>query len=260
MNHFVYLYRDVKRRPRYVGYGADAERAFSHLLGTHNEGLEELIESGSLSLEIAGPFDDENTARAVETALISCLAPTANIARGEARHRFRPLGVPEAFAARFAEPPLQRDELLRRAGPFGAGVLCVKISRIDFEEENGVRRGYDPTRPGDDSEILGRVVQWWPLDRWIPQWMENPERGPGLLLGIYGAPGAQIVVASLLVDRANWKCALRSNAKVRVPALETPALDAGQLRGRRLDAAAGLKFGAWTHQHARLLLEDDAPP
>ena len=74
MGQYVYLFRDAKRRPVYVGRGERITRAESHLAGTHNVGLESLIASGKFSVEAAGPYGDEHTARAVEAALMRIMA------------------------------------------------------------------------------------------------------------------------------------------------------------------------------------------
>lgn len=109
MSHFVYLYRDHTGKPCYVGYGENSRRALSHMAETHNLELESLLKGNKFKLEIAGPFDNEQTARAVETALISALNPNANIALGEITHRFCPLGVALQWSQRWEMPPLSRD-------------------------------------------------------------------------------------------------------------------------------------------------------
>ena len=54
--HYVYLYRDIRDRVRYVGYGRGSERASSHLTGSHNECLNAFLGAREYRLEIAGPF------------------------------------------------------------------------------------------------------------------------------------------------------------------------------------------------------------
>ena len=121
--HFVYVYRHKNGIPFYVGYGIDPMRAASHAEGSHNEKLKRLIDKNDYSLEIAGPFDNEATGRAVETGLISAFRATPSIGDklvnrdpGGSGHRFRPYGVPNKFAARLSEPPLDLRETERRAG------------------------------------------------------------------------------------------------------------------------------------------------
>lgn len=247
MGHFVYLYRDQSGKLRYVGYGEDSARALSHITQTHNIALEELLQKETLKLEIAGSFENKETALAVETALISALNPDVNIARGETRHRFRPIGVPLQFAARFDLPPLTREDLLSRLEVHQSPTyLCVLIQNIDFEDEHGnERRGYEPANPPSDAEILERVKRWWQL-RWkLEDWSANPSQSPAVLLGVHGKPGAQFIIASILTDRETWHVPLQSKAnesRFEVPTLSTPNLDAGGLRGRRISADAGLRF------------------
>lgn len=244
MSHFVYLYRDQSGKARYVGYGQDSERALSHLAQTHNLALETLLQDENLKLEIAGPFDSRETAMAVETALISALRPDANIAPGHANHRFRPIGVPPQFAERFAQGPLSRDDLLARLSSHDSpSFLCVLIQNVDFDDgEGGVRRGYEPANPLKDDELLERVTRWWPIRRKREMWAENSQQSPAILLGVHGKPGAQFIIASILTDRRGWRLQPDSEARLEVPTLSTPNLDAAELRGRRISPDAGLRF------------------
>jgi predicted GIY-YIG superfamily endonuclease len=247
MNHFVYLYRDQTGKPRYVGYGESSQRALSHMTQTHNLALETLLQNENLKLEISGPFHNKQTALAVETALISALVPDANVARGETTHRFRPIGVPSQFAERIALPPLSRDELLSRLEPYHSpSFLCVLIQNVDFNDgEGGIRRGYEPANPPSDAEISERVKRWWSLRPKLQKWSGQPMESPAILLGIHGKPGAQFIIASLLTDRGNWQAAPVSSdnsSRFEVPILETPHLDAAELRGRRIAGEAGLRF------------------
>src|SRR5262249_55449248 len=105
-SHFVYLYRDKDGSPLYVGYGESPKPAISHINRTHNVQLEKRLARGGYTLEIAGPFESAEMALAVETALISALRTTCNIARGQNRWRFRPLGVPLSLAERPQEEEL----------------------------------------------------------------------------------------------------------------------------------------------------------
>ena len=251
MSHFVYLYRDRNGKPHYVGYGEDSRRALSHMAKTHNLKLEALLHDQNFKLEIAGPFDSKETALAVEAALISALAPKANIARGNANHRFRPIGVPSRFAKRFVMPPLSREELLSRLQPLKSPCfLCVLIQNLDFEEEDAdgnllIRRGFDPANPLSDEELLNRIEKWWHL-RWkLEAWKSNRAQSPAILLAVHGKPGAQFIIASVLTDRENWRLAAahpKYPSSFKVPTLPTRNLDAGELRGRRIAWEAGLKF------------------
>ena len=238
MNHFVYLYRDKVGKPRYVGYGENSERALSHMTQTHNVTLAELLKNDKFKLEIAGPFESRETALAVETALISALKSDelANVPKGHEMHRFRPMGVPLAFAPRWDLSPLSReelDEILRAHNSLQ--FLCVLIKNIDFEDGRGT---FDPANPPSDKDILERVRKWWPLRLKQQQWSEVPSQSPAILLAIHGKPGAQFVIGSVFIDRQNWHIA----SDGEVPVLETSGLDAAELRGRRIDYDAGLKF------------------
>src|SRR4051794_6528136 len=93
--HYVYLYRDDRGKVRYVGYGRKPGRASVHQSRSHNDALNAFLSKGKYALEIAGPFGSEETGRAVESALISALAPDLNRAPGQTRWTFRPLGVPK---------------------------------------------------------------------------------------------------------------------------------------------------------------------
>jgi len=247
MSHFVYLYRDQSGKARYVGYGESSQRALSHMARSHNFALESLLRNEKLKLEIAGPFESRESAMAVETALISALQPDANIARGEELHRFRPIGVPMQFAQRFNLPPLTRNDLLKCLKKHQSpSFLCVLIKNVDFEGKDGtVRRGYEPANPPSDPEIMERAVRWWRL-RWkLEDWNQNPKQSPAILLAVHGKPGAQFVIASVMTDRENWHVPLatkETESYFEVPTLPTPNLDAGALRGRRINREAGLKF------------------
>ncbi len=247
MNHFVYLYRDQTGKARYVGYGENSRRALSHLAQTHNPALETLLQNENLKLEIAGPFDSQETAMAVETALISALKPDANIAPGQHNHRFRPIGVPTQFVERFGLEPLSRNDLLDRLKIYNSPTfLCVLIQNVDFDNgEGGIRRGYEPANPPSDDEILERVKRWWQIRRKLEEWEAKPPQSPAILLAVHGKPGAQFIIASVLTDRQNWQLRIASSeneSRFEVPTLPTPNLDAGKLRGRRIDREVGLKF------------------
>ena len=237
MSHFVYIYRDKSGKARYVGYGENSARALSHMTQTHNLKLEELLKSQNLTLEIAGPFDSRETGMAVETALISAVAPDANIARGHAQYRFRPLGVPLEFAKRIAAPPLTlgdlQEVLAKHKSP---QFLCVKVTEEEFSDG---RRPYDPANPPDDKSIVNRMVKYWPLASKRKMWMENPAQSPAILLAIYGSPGAQFIVAAAAINSNGWP---KMVSEDEVPLLKPWNLDVSQLRGRRIEKEAGLKF------------------
>jgi len=239
--HYVYIYRDTRGRIQYVGYGRGTDRPTLHLTGSHNEGLNAFLESRQYRLEIAGPFGDAQTGLAVETALISALNPECNVALGETRWRFRPLGVPLTFAERQVEPELLFEDILDAQGEDRVPVLFVIVSGADLADE---RVGYNPANPPSDEAIRVLVDHWWQLQRFVPEWTADPGSSPGLLIGIHGSPGRQTIIASLRVNREGWATAETDvGGMLRVPLVDPPDLDAFSLRGRRVSPAAGLKFG-----------------
>ncbi len=249
MSQFVYIYRDAGGKVCYIGYGQSSAQAFANMAETHHKRLRELVNSKSLTLEIAGPFDSKAMALAVETALISAIVPAAKSARGQTIHRFRPLGVPPQFAERVAMAPLGRDDMIAILDAANSpSFLCVHVENIDFADEDGnLRRGYEPSNPPSDAEILERVQRYWLLQTKLEEWRRNPMQSPAILLGIHGEPEAQFVIASVLTNRERWDEAAQSEAddgRYEVPVKPTPNLDAAQLRGRRIAHKAGLKFNA----------------
>ena len=249
MSHFVYIYRDASGKVCFIGYGQSSEAAFARMAQTHNKRLRELVNSKSLTLEIAGPFDSQTTALAVEAALLSAIVPSAESARGQTIHRFRPLGISPQYAQRFALAPLTRDDLIEILDEANSpSFLCVHVENIDFEDENGVlRRGYEPSNPPTDEEISERVKRWWLLETKLEDWKRNPMQSPAILLGIHGDSDNQFVLAALATDRDNWDAATRfaeDETRYEVPIQEKLGLDVAALRGRRISRKVGLKFNA----------------
>jgi hypothetical protein len=242
MGQYVYLFRDAKRRPVYVGRGERIARAESHLSGTHNTGLESLIASGKFSVEAAGPYGDEPTARAVEAALISALdgAPGfANAAPGDGP-RFAPLGVPTHLAARLDEPRLSLGQLGRLVGQcFGGGVLLVRLSSGGAFTSDAARSKYDPAAP-DDAVIFENTIRWWWLRDLVTRWQAHPEQTPAVIAGLAGPPSRRYIAGSVLIDReASWDEG--NDPDYQVPAAVQPVsaidVDACELRGRLVDGA-----------------------
>lgn len=245
--YFVYLYLDERERVRYVGYGRETARASSHLAGSHNEGLDRFLAARKYRLEIAGPFDSEETGRAVETALISALKPDLNVDPGQSRWRFRPLGVPLVYADRLSEVELTPRDFLAVQGTNPVPILFVIVSTLDFEDG---RAGYDPTHPLGDDQLQDRLERWWQIQRFLSLWAEHPSDSPGLLVGINGSPGRQLVIGSARIDRSAWASAEREKGGfVRIPLEEPIDLDVFSLRGRRVSRSAGLRFGSFMSQH-----------
>jgi len=246
MPHYVYLYRDKRGRPQYVGYGKDVTRATIHLTKSHNLKLADFVGANEFAIEVAGPFKSKKIGLLVETTVFSALKPKFNVAKGQWEARFRPLGVPVAFAKRLSMPALQRRDFLKfqKMKPL-MPVLFVTIGDKKFSDG---RPGYDPAHPPSDKQIKKRVEKWWQLSRLVPHWTKKPKESPGLLIGINGRPGSQIVIASLRIDRKAWgdkkRCRNGGGGKVSVPLLSTPELDldAFNLRGRWVDRKAELAF------------------
>ncbi|MGA2557676.1 MAG: hypothetical protein ABSG04_15515, partial [Verrucomicrobiota bacterium] len=121
-------------------------------------------------------------------------------------------------------------------------VLFVTVGDKDFGDG---REGYNLANPPADNQVLERVEKWWQLSGFLSDWIKTPGEGPGILIGINGSPGRQIVIASILIDRAAWKNSEDcpdGGGKIRVPTIAAPKLDAFGLRARRVDKAAGLAF------------------
>ena len=247
----MYLYIDACDRVRYVGYGGKPRRASSHQAGgSHNDKLNDFLGKGKYRIEIAGPYGSECIGRAVETALISALKPDFNIDPGPSRLRFRPFGVPTDFAERLIEPEINLTDFLVAQGPDPTPVLFVIMTGIDLEE----RVGYNPASPPTDDQIRQRVDRWWQLERVLPSWKLKPEMSPGLLIGVFGSPGRQIVIAATRIDSNNWNNAeIVRGGKISIPLIDPLNLDAYRLRGRRIAKNAGLRFGGISAQFFMIL-------
>jgi hypothetical protein len=245
MSHYVYLYRDERGHARYVGYGECVTRANAHLIKSHNPKLAEFVLKEKFTIEVAGPFGNKETGLLIETSVMSALKSDFNVVKGQTHARFHPLGVPDDYADRLLLPSLQRQDFITVQNNPLMPVLFVIVGDQDF---NDGRIPYDPANPAADDQIQERVEKWWQLSSYIPQWTRTPNESPGLLVGINGRPGSQIVIASLEIDRAAWSNAAtysRGEGKISVPVLPTPKLDAFNLRGRRIDRAAELAFEAF---------------
>ena len=76
--HFVYIYRNRRGNPLYVGKGCSARETADHV-GTqaHNEELRQaLADEQDYTVEIAGPFGNKELSELIEAALIPALAAT----------------------------------------------------------------------------------------------------------------------------------------------------------------------------------------
>ena len=253
--HYVYLFRTKAGKPLYVGYGASVVRSASHLSKhAHNDKLSAaLLRHPDHTLEIAGPFGDEHSARSVETALISAYRdePTlCNVNKGHHMCRFRPLGVPNEFVQRVDQPALAAadlSELARRA----RGLIIVGINDRDLGDG----------RPGDlladisgDAKIAERVDRWWQLrGHAIRTWRDTPADSPGLLVGVSGRGALRMVIASIAIDRKGWLAAIEASQRgglLRIPhdAANLRGLDRYRIRGRRIEVDAGVDFGRFRQE------------
>jgi hypothetical protein len=247
-HHYVYLYRDLNGKPRYIGYGMSAERAISHAYRSHNTALRSFLAARQYRLEIAGPYGTEEIARAVETGLISALNPSYNRDPGRKEWRFRPLGVPLAFADRLIMEPLTENDLLQLGNGIGPyPILFVYINSQDFDDG---RVGYNLANPPTDDAILVRIDRWWQLRAHVEQWTADPAHSPGLLVGVTGRPSNRFIVGAVEVDRTRWRLTGRDGASLyQVPTLGTSNLDVFDLRGRRISADVNIRFSNRRDQH-----------
>jgi hypothetical protein len=252
--HYVYVYRNKSGKPLYVGYGASSVRSAAHLGSqAHNQALTTALNKGNYTLEIAGPFGDEQRAKAVETALISAfrLEPTlCNSNKGHTTWRFRSLGVPNEFVRRVDQPALDREAwstLAQRAG----GIIIVNINDSDLGDG---RRGDLLANIPSNAHLRQRVDRYWQLRAHAKRaWGPEPQKSPGLLLGVSGHGAMRMVIASMRINRRGWEAAVnmaRPGGKVVIPLLTKLdyALDAYQLRGRRVGLEADLRFGRLIHE------------
>lgn len=261
--HYVYMYRDLHGNPVYFGKGMGSERPADHMAGTHNRGLGEWLEANpdGYQVEVIGPLGNETIATAVETALISACKPSSrladtffNLSSGPTEFRFRPWGVPREYAHRLTRP-LDRHELHALAASIGT-IMFVLITRRRFEEIDG-RSQYDPANPPSDSAIADRVEARWQVANRLRAWVDDPLSSPALLIGVYGPPGRQQVIASMSIDRSAWAGAENfGNGLLRVP-VRRENLDAFELRGRPIAVAVGLNFNSFRHQQFKLMGPND---
>jgi len=253
-DHFVYLYRDERGRPLYVGYGKEPPRSTSHQRGSHNEELNRFLDGRTFKVEIGGPYDSKDMGLAVETALISVLQPEFNRNPGRSEWRFRPLAVPLEYADRYAQRNILLEDFLKEQGSDPAPVLFVIVN--DQDSKDG-RIGYNLASPPSDPQIRERLEKWWQLHKYLSEWAATPYNSPGLLVGVHGSPGAQFVVAAIRIDQEGWdKAESRKGGKVRVPLADANDLDAFGFRGRRVAREAVLSFGNWSSQFYIVLGRD----
>lgn len=261
--HYVYVYRDLQGNPVYFGKGMGSERPANHMTGTHNRAFGEWLESNpdGYQVEVIGPLGSETMVTAVETALISACKPSSklaetffNLGSGPTEFQFRPWGVPREYAHRFTRP-LDTPELHDLATSIGT-IMFVLITRKRFEEIDG-RSQYDPANPPPDPAIADRVEARWQVANRLRAWVDEPLSSPALLVGVYGPPGRQQVIASMAIDQCAWAGAETfGSGLLRVP-VHRDNLDAFELRGRPIEAAVGLIFNSFRHQQFMIMGPSD---
>ena len=236
---YVYLYRTQAGQPRYVGYGMTPARAMSHPGHSHNDEFRAWLSRGDYRLEISGPYRDEREGKAVESALISALKPSFNIALGDGP-RFVPLGVPPELADRPSMSALDLPEIGRVTG----GALLVYLAAGDFLRDG--RRKFDPALPRDE-DVLSNIEGVWEIGRHLDEWKADPSKSPQVLVGVHGkSVKHRFIVGAVAIDTASWGRAdleVPERQRWRVPVVRPIDLDRGALRGRRVE---GVRFGQFS--------------
>lgn len=162
--------------------------------------------------------------------------------------------MPLQFATRLNEPALLREDFLAdRSGNPIAPVIFVHINQTTFDDG---RNGYDPVTPPTDLETLERMDRWWMVGRFVDGWVANQETFPRTLGAIHGAPGSQIVIGAVSIDRRGWHRVEPRGAYWQIPTRPTKNLYAHRLRGRRIAEDARLKFGPNDNQIFLILNAD----
>ncbi len=256
--YFVYVYRDRDGNPVYFGQGLRALRPADHFENSHNRKFSDWIaeQGDQYRVEIIGPLGSQVMADAIETALISACLPAKalgrnffNISRGLSEYRFRPYGVPEAFASRITQR-IGAPEFLKVVKEFGP-ILFVRINQHTPDIGNAAP-GYDLANPPSDEQILARVVGNWQIGRFLALWGANPELSPALLVGVTGGPSSQVIISSSEIDRARWHHVVPGqNGLVKVPVMGA-GIDAARLRGHGIDSNFGLRFDRARHAFFRI--------
>ncbi|MEK7415679.1 MAG: hypothetical protein AAB263_20430 [Planctomycetota bacterium] len=157
-----------------------------------------------------------------------------------------PPRMPKEFLSRWCLGSLTPAELIseqRKWHDDPAPVLLVRITGETLIVENKCRPGFDPQKKLDEKIILDRMDHYWALGPKIADWTKNPVQAPGLLLGIYGAPGNQIIIGSVKVNSTRWSMARRDKKHgYYVPVDSVTNQDVFELRGRRLQFSRHIKF------------------
>jgi hypothetical protein len=242
--NFVYLYKDLSGRPKYVGYGHSVQRALSHSGASHNKELKDWLARDQFDLLIAGPYRSESEAKAVEAALISSMNPSFNLAPGDGP-KFLPVGVPPELWERPQLKALSLSEIGRQTG----GALLVYLAAGDFLRDG--RKKFDAALP-TDADAVSNIEKNWDIASLIEQWSKRPASAPKVLIGIHGKVKHRFIVGALEIDRdrLNDPDFIRhaerwARPRRQVPLIDSTNLDMNEIRGRRVD---GIKFGQFSHQ------------
>lgn len=251
--YFVYVYRNAKNQnPVYIGQGKNVSRSTQHQIESHNPEFDEWLRENKYSIEIIGPLGTKELADRIETALISCLQPAQssklmNKHGGVSKYRFRPFGVPSKY--------VERTECIVELADFKK--IRRSIGDIIFVINNGQdfgdsRVGYDLLSPPTDDQIKQRIMKWWQLNLRKEHWNDSHQNSPGLLVGVFGAPGQQMIIGACEVDKNGWSdVEYSSGGLISIP-LKNDFLDAFELRGKKISVEFGLKFGSFRHQQFRI--------
>lgn len=117
--------------------------------------------------------------------------------------------------------PLQLGDFLQIQGSSPAAVIFVRISDKDLSDGRPVCSPYET----DTGKVLERVRKRWELSAYIAGWKANPDRSPGLLIGLWGSPQGRLVFASARIDRSRWSEAKHDDefpALISLPIIEGP--------------------------------------
>ncbi|MDP2357833.1 MAG: hypothetical protein Q8M31_17465 [Beijerinckiaceae bacterium] len=263
---YVYLYRDERGNPRYVGRGKNSVRSLAHgTLSGHNSDLDDWLKASKFSLEICGPFESEDICCTVESALISCLVQTPRLANdffnkslGVSKGQFRPAAVPAAFMDRPQEPALTRSDFDRFIDD-GLRFLFVYINASKFSDG---RKGYDIADIPSDDEIASRSEKYWQLSKKIEGWRSKQTHFPTHLVALSGPKERRFVVGCSEIIRNTSGCwvmldnMFHAEGMVTVP-IERKNLDALGMRGRHLSSSMPIAFNSFRHSVFQLYPDND---
>jgi hypothetical protein len=238
---FVYIFRDKRGNPIYVGRGRTSNRPFAHTSDrAHNDQLTALLKNISdYSIEISGPFGSERIAALVEGVVISAFNKTPALAKrlqnkngGNSQAHFRPIGVPSEFADQATKVPLTKSDILNLTN--GKRALLVYVNEKNFSDG---RIGVNLVNPPSSEQIKERMVKWWQIGRSISKWKSNNEETPSILIAVSGTVHHRIVVGSLEINTTPTFLDWESNERGfwKIPTRFDDNLNYKNIRGRRLN-------------------------